>query len=114
MNSGRTVFAQLLGLVPFAHFEHLVDKYQANRWTRDFTAWSHFICMAYAPWPATVVARLWQQSPKFLEQATGVLHERSPQRSHEIAEFFFPCRYQFSLLIGRFFQIRWGIASPPY
>lgn len=48
MNSGRTVFAQLLGFVPFAHFEHLVDKYQANRWTRDFTAWSHFICMAYA------------------------------------------------------------------
>jgi transposase len=25
-----------------------VDIYQANRWTRDFTAWSHFICMAYA------------------------------------------------------------------
>jgi len=48
MNSGRTVFAQMLGFVPFAHFEHLVDKYQANRWTREFTAWSHFICMAYA------------------------------------------------------------------
>ena len=48
MNTGRTVFAQLLGIVPFSHFEHLVDKYQANRWTRDFTAWSHFICMAYA------------------------------------------------------------------
>lgn len=48
MNVGRTVFAQLLAVVPFSHFEHLVDKYQANRWTRDFTAWSHFICMAYA------------------------------------------------------------------
>lgn len=48
MNTGRTVFAQLLGVVPFSHFEHLVDKYQTNRWTRDFTAWSHFICMAYA------------------------------------------------------------------
>ena len=48
MNSGRTVFAQLLGIVPFAHSEHLVDKHQANRWTREFTAWSHFICMAYA------------------------------------------------------------------
>ena len=48
MNTGRTVFAQLLGVVPFSHFEHLVDKYQANRWTRDFTAWSHFICMVYA------------------------------------------------------------------
>jgi Transposase DDE domain/Domain of unknown function (DUF4372) len=48
MNAGRTVFAQLLGVVPFGHFEHLVDRYQANRWTRGFTAWSHFICMAYA------------------------------------------------------------------
>lgn len=48
MNTGRTVFAQLLAVVPFGHFEHLVDKHQSNRWTRDFTAWSHFICMAYA------------------------------------------------------------------
>jgi Transposase DDE domain/Domain of unknown function (DUF4372) len=48
MNTGRTVFAQLLGVVPFSHFEHLVNKYHANRWTREFTAWSHFICMAYA------------------------------------------------------------------
>lgn len=48
MNAGQTVFAQLLAVVPFGHFEHLVGRYQANRWTRDFTAWSHFICMAYA------------------------------------------------------------------
>ena len=48
MNAGRTVFAQLLGVVPFSHFEHLFDRYQSNRWTRGFTAWSHFICMAYA------------------------------------------------------------------
>lgn len=48
MNKGRTVFAQLLGVVPFGHFEHLVQRYQANRCTREFTAWSHFICMAYA------------------------------------------------------------------
>jgi Transposase DDE domain/Domain of unknown function (DUF4372) len=34
--------------VPFKHFEYLVDKYQSNRWTQDFTAWSHFICMSYA------------------------------------------------------------------
>ena len=48
MHTGRTVFAQLLEVVPFKHFEYLVDKHKANRWTRDFTAWSHFICMAYA------------------------------------------------------------------
>lgn len=48
MNTGRTVFAQLLALVPRAHFEHLVDKHQANHNCRGFTAWSHFVCMAYA------------------------------------------------------------------
>ena len=48
MNTGRTIFAQLLAVVPFKHFEYLVNKHQSNRWTRDFTAWSHFICMAYA------------------------------------------------------------------
>jgi Domain of unknown function (DUF4372) len=48
MNAGQTVFGQLLKFVPFKHFEYLVEKYQSNRWTQDFTAWSHFICMGYA------------------------------------------------------------------
>jgi len=48
MNRGRTVFAQLLGFVPFSHFEHLVGVYQANRGIREFSAWNHFICLAYA------------------------------------------------------------------
>jgi hypothetical protein len=48
MNGGRTVFAQLLESVPFSHFEHLVDVHQANKGVREFTAWSHFICLAYA------------------------------------------------------------------
>ncbi len=47
MHTGRTEFTQLLAVVTFSHFKHLVGKYQANRWTRDFAAWSHFICMAY-------------------------------------------------------------------
>ena len=48
MNRGRTVFAQLLEFVPFSHFEHLVDVYQANKGVSTFPAWSHFICLAYA------------------------------------------------------------------
>jgi transposase len=48
MNVGKTVFAQFLGFVPFHHFEHLVDKFGSNRWVHSFSAWSHFICMAYA------------------------------------------------------------------
>jgi hypothetical protein len=48
MNQGKTVFAQLLQFVPFSHFEQLVDVYQANKGVTAFSAWSHFICLAYA------------------------------------------------------------------
>lgn len=48
MNHGKTVFAQLLDFVPFGHFEHLVDRFAANHGIKHFSAWSRFICMAYA------------------------------------------------------------------
>jgi hypothetical protein len=48
MNYGRTVFAQLLDFVPFKHFEYLVEKFSANHAVKSFSAWSHFLCLAYA------------------------------------------------------------------
>lgn len=48
MNRGRTVFAQLLEFVPFSHFEHLVDRFASNHGIRHFSAWSHFLCIAYS------------------------------------------------------------------
>ena len=48
MNRGRSVFAQLLDFVPFSHFEHLVDRYASNHGIRHFSAWTHFLCIAYS------------------------------------------------------------------
>lgn len=48
MYKGRSVFAQLLDFVPYKHFEYLVDKSKANRWSTTLPAWSHFVCLAYA------------------------------------------------------------------
>jgi hypothetical protein len=48
VNRGQTVFAQLLGFVPFSHFEHLVDRFASNHGVRNFSAWSHFLCMMYS------------------------------------------------------------------
>jgi len=48
MNQGNSVFAQLLRLIPFHHFEHLVDKYQSNKGVTTFSAWSHLVCLLYA------------------------------------------------------------------
>lgn len=48
MNRQATVFAQLLKVMPFDHFEHLVDKYQANHYSKTLPAWAHLVCMVYA------------------------------------------------------------------
>lgn len=48
MNRQATVFAQLLKVLPFDHFEHLVAKYQANHYSKTFPAWAHLVCMIYA------------------------------------------------------------------
>ena len=48
MNRGRSVFAQLLDFVPFAHFEHLVDRFSSNHGIKHFSAWNHFLCIAYS------------------------------------------------------------------
>ena len=48
MNHGQSVFAQLLGFVPFSHFEHLVDRFASNHGIKHFSAWNHFLCIAYS------------------------------------------------------------------
>ncbi len=48
MNRGKAIFAQLLAQVPFSHFEHLVDVFQANKGIQHFSAWNHFLCLMYA------------------------------------------------------------------
>jgi hypothetical protein len=48
MNRQPTVFAQLLKVVPFDHWEYLVDKYQANHYSKTLPAWAHLVCMVYA------------------------------------------------------------------
>jgi hypothetical protein len=52
MNQGKTVFAQLLQFVPFSHFEHLVDVYQANKGVTAFSANQHWPYCNETPLPA--------------------------------------------------------------
>lgn len=48
MNRGQSVFPQLLGYVPFSHFEYVVDRFASNHGIRHFSAWKHFLCIAYS------------------------------------------------------------------
>ncbi len=48
MNSGRTVFAQLMEFIPTYRFQICVDQYHGNRYVKDFSCGDQFLCLAFA------------------------------------------------------------------
>jgi transposase len=48
MNTGQTVFAQLMEFIPTYQFQLGVDRYQGNRYIKDFSCWDQFLCLAFA------------------------------------------------------------------
>jgi len=48
MNIGQTVFSQLMEFVPTYEFQTCVDRYQGNRYVKDFSCWDQFLCLAFA------------------------------------------------------------------
>jgi len=48
MNLGRTVFSQLVEFIPTYQFQTCVDRYQANRYVKDFSCWDQFLCLVFA------------------------------------------------------------------
>ncbi len=48
MNSGRTLFAQLMDCVSPYEFRKCVERYQGHRNIHHFTCWEQFLCMAFA------------------------------------------------------------------
>ena len=48
MGYNNTVFNQMLNLLPKDRFEVNADKYQANRYTKHFTAWGQLVVNLYA------------------------------------------------------------------
>jgi hypothetical protein len=48
MPSGRTVFAQLLELIPLYRFRQLVESYRADKRVRTLSAWTQFQALIFA------------------------------------------------------------------
>ena len=48
MNSGQSVFTQLISLLPLHEFRKCVARYDGNRRIRSFSCWDQFLCMAFA------------------------------------------------------------------
>ncbi len=48
MNTGTTVFAQLMEFVPAYEFRLFVDRYRGNYKVKSFSCWDQFLCLAFA------------------------------------------------------------------
>jgi hypothetical protein len=48
MNTGRTIFAQLMDWVPLPEFRRCVDRYQGDYKMQSFSALDQFLCLAFA------------------------------------------------------------------
>ena len=48
MNSGKTLFAQLMEFVPIYKFRQCVERYRGNYKIKSFSCWDQFLCMAFA------------------------------------------------------------------
>lgn len=48
MNSGKTIFSQLMDFLPTQDFRRCVDRYNGNHKIQRFSCWDQFLCMAFA------------------------------------------------------------------
>jgi len=48
MNSGRTIFAQLLDHLPMHEFRKCVARYRGDHHVKTFSCWDQFLCMIFA------------------------------------------------------------------
>ena len=48
MNTGKTVFAQIMDFLPMHEFRKSVQRYGGNYKVRNFSCWDQFLCMGFA------------------------------------------------------------------
>src|SRR4030042_3379584 len=48
MNSGKTIFSQLMDFLPTHEFRQCVERYHGNYKIKSFSCWDQFLCMAFA------------------------------------------------------------------
>src|SRR5207302_8945715 len=48
MNSGKSIFAQLMDFLPAKAFRRCVKRYHGDYKLKTFSCWDQFLCMAFA------------------------------------------------------------------
>ena len=75
MNKDKYVFAQLVEFLDNNKFRHLVDKYDGNRYVKNFTCWNQLMADNSVPGRACVMLSLhWRlTNPNVITLEWGVI-----------------------------------------
>ena len=69
MNSGKTIFSQLMDFVPTYEFRKCVERYNGNYKVKSFSCWDQFLCMAFAQ-------LTYRESLRDIEACMRVAHQK--------------------------------------
>jgi hypothetical protein len=69
MNSGKTIFSQLMDFVPTYDFRKCVERYSGNYKVKSFSCWDQFLCMAFAQ-------LTYRESLRDIEACMRVAHQK--------------------------------------
>ena len=90
MNTGRTIFSQIMDYVPVHEFHRCVERYHGSYKVLQFSCWDHFLCIAFAQ-------LTYRESPR------DIIHCLGAHKSRWQVELFFNLRKYLS--ISRHFLI---------
>ena len=48
MNSNSPLFSQIMSYISHDYFRQCVKRYTGNKWSKNFSCWNQFLCMAFA------------------------------------------------------------------
>ncbi len=111
MNSGRTVFSQLIGFLPDREFRRCVSRYHGDRRLREFSCWDQSLTRAFAQLTC-------RESLRDIEACLRSLHGKLYHRGFHgraarstVADANESCDWR---ILADFAQVRIGIAGPLY
>ena len=48
MNESKTILTQITKFIPRYEFNKCAERYDGNKWSKEFSCWDQFLCMLFA------------------------------------------------------------------
>ena len=81
MNTGITIFSQIMDFLPMHEFRKCVQRYEGNYKVKSFSCFDQFLCMAFAQ-------LTYRESLRDIEVCLRSMQEKLGTSSHDVLRTF--------------------------